>query len=202
MGTNNIKVAPTKKGLGNIDSVFMTRLLNLLKIVIPSWNSSILFDFLCLNLMLVIRSLLSIRISEVNGMTVKAIINVNWSNFLKKLLQLGLISVPAAFTNSLIEYLNKKIALKFRENLTKHFHKHYINDMMFHHVGTIDGRISNPDQRLTQDLDKWATSLSNMYSNISKPILDIVLFGKKLSNTLGYQGPLYILGYYAGATII
>lgn len=73
--------------------------------------------------------------------------------------------------------------------------------MMFYHVGTIDARIQNPDQRLTQDLDKWANSLSTMYSNLSKPILDIVLFSRKLSNTLGWQGPAYILGYYIGATM-
>lgn len=146
--------------------------------------------------------MLSIRISEVNGQVVKSIININWSNFVKKLIQLALISVPAAFSNSLIEYMNKKIALKFRENLTKYFHKVYLNDMMFYHVGTIDARIQNPDQRLTQDLDKWANSLSAMYSNLSKPILDIILFSRKLSTTLGWQGPCYILGYYVGATML
>ena len=48
----------------------------------------------------------------------------------------------------------------------------------------IDARIPNPDQRLTQDIDKWAHSLSNLYSNVSKPILDIVLFSKKLATLL------------------
>ena len=74
--------------------------------------------------------------------------------------------------------------------------------MMFYHVGTVDSRIKNPDQRLTQDLDKWATSLSSMYSNLSKPFLDIVLFSRKLSKTLGWQGPGYILSYYIGATFL
>lgn len=51
-------------------------------------------------------------------------------------------------------------------------------------MSNIDGRISNPDQRLTQDIEKWATSLSNLYSNFTKPILDIVLFSRKLADIL------------------
>lgn len=45
----------------------------------------------------------------------------------------------------------------------------------------MDSRIGNPDQRLTQDIEKWASSLSSLYSNLSKPILDIILFSRKLS---------------------
>lgn len=73
---------------------------------------------------------------------------------------------------------------------------------MYYQVGQIDARISNPDQRLTQDIDKWATSLSTMYSNLSKPILDIVLFSKKLSEMLGWQGPGYVIVYYFLSTLV
>ena len=60
----------------------------------------------------------------------------------------------------------------------------------------MDSRITNPDQIFTSDVEKWAYSLANLYSNFSKPLLDIVLFSKKLSETLGIQGPMWTFFWY------
>lgn len=60
----------------------------------------------------------------------------------------------------------------------------------------LDSRIANPDQRLTQDIDKWSQSLSNLYSNFSKPLLDIILFSQKLAELVGFEGPGSMAGWY------
>jgi ABC-type uncharacterized transport system fused permease/ATPase subunit len=39
-------------------------------------------------------------------------------------------------------------------------------------------------------------SLSDLYSNVTKPLFDIVLFSRKLSELVGVQGPLSVLLYY------
>jgi ATP-binding cassette subfamily D (ALD) protein 3 len=57
--------------------------------------------------------------------------------------------------------------------------------MIFYQLSNLDSRVSNPDQRLTFDIDKWATSLSMIYSNFSKQILDIALFSRKLAELVG-----------------
>ena len=57
----------------------------------------------------------------------------------------------------------------------------------------LDQRIATPDQRLTTDIEKWANSLSNLYSNISKPLLDIILFSRKLNSLIGLEGPSYMI---------
>jgi ATP-binding cassette subfamily D (ALD) protein 3 len=56
--------------------------------------------------------------------------------------------------------------------------------------------VTNPDQRLTSDIEKWAHSLSQIYSNFSKPLLDIFLFTKKLTEYIGVQAPLCIALWY------
>ena len=61
--------------------------------------------------------------------------------------------------------------------------------MIFYQLGNLDSRITNPDQRLTADIEKWANSLSTIYSNFTKPTLDIILFSKKLSELVGWKGP-------------
>ena len=68
--------------------------------------------------------------------------------------------------------------------------------MCFYQITNLDNRINNPDQIFTNDIEKWAYSLSNLYQNFSKPILDIILFTRKLSETLGYEGPILMISWY------
>ncbi len=68
--------------------------------------------------------------------------------------------------------------------------------MIFYQLSNLDSRVSNPDQRLTADIDKWATSLSMIYSNFSKPILDIVLFSRKLAELVGWGAPCVVGLWY------
>jgi ATP-binding cassette subfamily D (ALD) protein 3 len=109
---------------------------------------------------------------------------------------LGLYSLPSAIVNSSLDYLNKLLGLYFRENMTKYYHSKYLTGMCYYQITNLDNRIPNPDQVFTNDIEKWAYSLSNLYSNFSKPVLDIILFTRKLSESLGYQGPIVMIAWY------
>lgn len=74
--------------------------------------------------------------------------------------------------------------------------------MVFYQLGNLDSRVNNPDQRLTADIEKWSNSLSMIYSNFSKPMLDIILFSRKLSELVGYGGPLSIIIWYFVSGVI
>jgi len=189
-----------KKTRGTVDAVFFNRIIYLLKILFPSWHVREVYDISLLTVFLVLRTFLSIYISSIQGGIVKAIIKSDWTMFLKKLGGMAMCAVPASFINSYLDYLNKSLAINFRKNITNYFHNKYLDGMTFYQLTNIDSRIPNPDQRLTQDIDKWAHSLSNLYSNVSKPILDIVLFSKKLATLLGWQGPGYIILWYILST--
>lgn len=110
-----------------------------------------------------------------------------------------MIAIPASFVNSFLDFLNKRLSLNFRKRLTHYFHSTYLKDMIFYQLGNLDSRVTNPDQRLTADIEKWANSLSTIYSNFSKPTLDILLFSRKLSELVGWQGPLAIVLWYLGS---
>ena len=68
--------------------------------------------------------------------------------------------------------------------------------MIYYQLGNLDSRVTNPDQRLTSDIEKWANSLSTIYSNFTKPTLDIILFSRKLAELVGWQGPLAVVAWY------
>lgn len=52
-------------------------------------------------------------------------------------------------------------------------------------MSNLDNRIANADQLLTTDIDKFCESATDLYSNISKPILDIFIYVYRLTTTLG-----------------
>ena len=69
--------------------------------------------------------------------------------------------------------------------------------MHYYKICNLDNRIANPDQRLTQDAEKWASCLSSLYINLVKPLLDMILFSKKLSELVGWEGPALTFSWYA-----
>ena len=114
-----------------------------------------------------------------------------------------MIAFPASFVNSFLEFLNRRLAINFKKRLTNHFHNTYLKEMIYYQLGNLDSRVSNPDQRLTADIEKWANSLSMIYSNFSKPMLDIILFSRKLSDLVGWMGPaVVILWYFLSGLVI
>ena len=110
---------------------------------------------------------------------------------------LFLFALPSSAINSAIDYYAKKLSLGFRKKLTEYFHELYLKNMHYYKICNLDNRIQNPDQRLTDDANKWASSLSNLYLNTAKPVLDIVLFSRKLAALVGWEGPSLIILWYA-----
>lgn len=46
--------------------------------------------------------------------------------------------------------------------------------MTFYAISALDDRIKNADQLITVDVSKFSNSLAELYSNLAKPILDMV----------------------------
>jgi len=52
-------------------------------------------------------------------------------------------------------------------------------------MSNLDNRIANADQLLTTDVDKFCDTVTDLYSNISKPVLDIVIYVYRLTTQIG-----------------
>lgn len=122
----------------------------------PAWNTKEVFLLVVLSGLLVVRTYLSIWLADVNGGIVKSIVSQNFQQFLKRVFGLMLFAIPSSTVNSAMDYVTKLLAVSFRERLTEYFHSKYLHNMYYYKICNLDSRIPNPDQRLTQDLDKWS----------------------------------------------
>lgn len=99
------------KSRGQVDKAFFKKLLEFLRIAITGWKSRETGYILGLSIALVIRTILSIKLAEVNGGVVHGIIQRNKEKFLQGLFSILLFAVPSSVINSLLEYLMVMISL-------------------------------------------------------------------------------------------
>jgi ATP-binding cassette subfamily D (ALD) long-chain fatty acid import protein len=67
-----------------VDAAFWKKLHKLVTIVLPNWSCREARYIYILTILLVVRTLMSIWLADVNGRVVKAIVNKSFSDFLKK----------------------------------------------------------------------------------------------------------------------
>lgn len=89
-----------KKAELNIE--FFRNLGRLLKICIPSWKSKEARLLLSHSVFLVLRTLISLYVAELDGRLVSALVRGKGKEFLKGLVWWMLVAVPATFTNSMV----------------------------------------------------------------------------------------------------
>jgi ATP-binding cassette subfamily D (ALD) long-chain fatty acid import protein len=92
--------APKKKV--ELNREFFRALLRLMKIVVPGWRSKEARMLISHTFFLVMRTLISVRVAEMDGAIVKALVKGNGKEFLTRIVWWMLIAVPATFTNSMV----------------------------------------------------------------------------------------------------
>lgn len=165
-----------------VNKEFLKQLLSLLRVSIPGPISKEFGILVVHTASLVSRTFLSIYVAGLDGRIVKAIVEGNKRRFLMLLINWLLLAVPATFVNSLIRYLECKLALAIRHRLVDHAYSLYFQNQTYYRVSNLDGRLANPDHSLTEDLQAFSSAVAHIYSHVSKPLLDVVLMTAALIN--------------------
>mmetsp|Transcript_7660 Transcript_7660/g.28701 ORF Transcript_7660/g.28701 Transcript_7660/m.28701 type:complete len:715 (-) Transcript_7660:99-2243(-) len=182
-----------------VDMVFLRRLMDIFKIMIPSWKSKEFSYLAGLTGLLVLRTYLSVIITKQLGKNGQALVTRNYKGLGLGVLWFGIITIPASAVNSALKYLQAMMALRFRMRLSHHVHKSYLDGVNFYRstqLGQNGVRIDHADQRVTADIDNFCTKISELYSTIFKPVLDMILFTYKLVGITGFEGPLIMYSYF------
>lgn len=185
------------KAKAQVNSIFFKNLRGILGVLVPGvWTPETGY-LLLVALSLITRSLCDIWMIQ-NGTCIEsAIISNEFSNFKNYLGQFLLAMPTISLVNNVLKYGLSELKLRFRTRLSQYLYKSYLNGFTYYKMSNLDNRISNADQLLTQDVEKFCDSIVDVYSNISKPILDILIYVKKLTQQIGAQAPgimiLYLL---------
>ncbi|XP_072019010.1 ATP-binding cassette sub-family D member 3-like isoform X1 [Amphiura filiformis] len=187
----------SKRDKAAVDGVFFSRLLSIMKVIIPHWISKETGFMLLVAVSLAARTYCDVWMIQ-NGTAIEsAIIGRDVNRFRKFLLNYVLAMPAISLVNNLLKYGLNEMKLRFRTRLTKALYDQYLRGFTYYKMSNLDNRIANADQLLTQDVEKFANSVADLYSNLSKPLLDIAIYIRQLTATIGFQGPGYMLLYLA-----
>ncbi|KAI3644475.1 hypothetical protein MP228_010639 [Amoeboaphelidium protococcarum] len=168
-----------------INHEFFQRLKFLLNILIPRFYCKEMGLIILHTFFLVFRTILSVYVAQLDGRLVSDLVRARGKQFLWGIVMWMGIALPATYCNSMLTYLQSKIGIAFRTRLTLFIHEKYMSNAMFYKVANLDDRIKNADQCITQDVQKFCNSLSELYSNLAKPLLDIIIYNVQLSRAVG-----------------
>eukprot|EP00296_Roombia_truncata_P007545 JP445986.1.p1 GENE.JP445986.1~~JP445986.1.p1 ORF type:complete len:672 (-),score=171.35 JP445986.1:179-2194(-) len=178
-----------------VDGVFLKRFSRLFKILFPTLFCAETGYAAMVAASMIARTFCDLwQIS--NGTSIeRAIIARKPELFGKYISRFVMMMLPIALINNLLKYGLWRMSLGFRKRLTNYLYKEYLTGYTYYKVGNLDNRISNADQLLTQDVERFCTSVSDLYSNVSKPLLDIAIYARQLTRAVGPQGPTFMLCY-------
>ncbi|CAG5895659.1 ATP-binding cassette sub-family D member 3a isoform 1-T1 [Menidia menidia] len=184
-----------KKDKAAVDKVFFLRILRIVGIMVPRFFCMETAYLILIATMLVTRTYCDVWMIQNGTMIESAIIGRSTKDFKIFLFSFIKFMPFIALVNNFLKLGLNELKLRFRERLTKKLYDQYLEGFTYYKMGNLDNRIANADQLLTQDVEKFCNSVVDLYSNLSKPLLDIGLYIFKLTSAIGAQGPAIMMAY-------
>ncbi|MCJ1232683.1 hypothetical protein MMC14_000636 [Varicellaria rhodocarpa] len=101
-GTSTTEGEGTLRKRIELNKEFFKNLLRLLRIVIPGWRSKESKLIISHSVFLVVRTLISLHVAEMDGKLVSSLVRGKGKEFLLGIVWWMIVSIPATFTNSMV----------------------------------------------------------------------------------------------------
>lgn len=197
-----IKEEKPKEPKAHVNARFFRQLYQLLKIGIPSIVSSEFAFVLLIAGTLITKSFCDLWMINMSTLIESSILKMDKSLFKRRLLKFLTVLPMISIVNNVLKYSIYEMKLRLRTNITRSLLDQYLNGFIYYKMNNLDNRIANPDQLLTTDVDKFCESCTDLYSNLTKPLLDIIIYVYRLTSTLGSETPIIMLSYLIFAGMI
>ncbi|GFP84827.1 ABC transporter d family member 1 [Phtheirospermum japonicum] len=192
----NVKKSRQKKG--NLRSLQV-----LAAILLSRMGRMGAIDILSLVAIAVFRTAVSNRLAKVQGFLFRSAFLRRVPAFLRLIIENIVLCFALSTLTSTSKYITGTLSLRFRKILTKLTHAQYFQNMVYYKLSHVDGRISNPEQRIASDIPKFCSELSDLVQEDLIAVTDGLLYTWRLCSYASPKYILWILAYVlgAGATI-
>ncbi|CAM9880257.1 unnamed protein product, partial [Ectocarpus sp. 13 AM-2016] len=178
-----------------VDAAFLRRISRLLKVMVPGPCSVEAGCLVAVAGLLLARTSLDVVMLNLTTTIEHAIVERSKEGFKRGMSRFVRMCVPIAVVNSVLKYCQSELSLRFRQRLTEHVMSKYMEGFTFYAVSNLDDRIANADQAITQDVERFAASMADLYSNITKPVLDMLIYVRRLSDKVDAVAPATMIAY-------
>ncbi|XP_043082266.1 LOW QUALITY PROTEIN: ATP-binding cassette sub-family D member 4 [Puntigrus tetrazona] len=103
---------------------------------------------------------------------------------------------------SLDQYISSLLYVSWRKSLTEELHSTYFKGRVYYTLNILCKDIDNPDQRISQDVERLCKQMSTMASRLLISPFTVTYYTYQCFNSAGWIGFVSIFGYFVVGTII
>ncbi|XP_046665736.1 ATP-binding cassette sub-family D member 3 isoform X1 [Homalodisca vitripennis] len=187
--------SPTTTKKAQVDAIFFGQLRKILSICIKGVFTPETGFLGLVAMSLIARSLCDIWMIQNHTAAENAIVTMNKQLFKKHITEFFIAMPLISLVNNVLKWGIGELKLRLRTRLTQHLYDEYLKGFTYYKMANLDSRIANADQLLTTDVQKFCDMFADLYSNICKPMLDIVIYVYQLTSHLGGTTPSVMIAY-------
>uniref|UniRef100_G1MIY0 ATP binding cassette subfamily D member 4 n=1 Tax=Ailuropoda melanoleuca TaxID=9646 RepID=G1MIY0_AILME len=179
-----------------LDLQFLQRFLQIQKVLFPSWSSQNALMFLTLLCVALLKQLVIYQVGLIPSQYYGVLGNKDLDGFKTLTFLAVVLIVLNSMLKSFDQFTCNLLYVSWRKDLTEHLHRFYFRGRVYYTLNVLRDDVDNPDQRISQDVERFCRQLSSMASKliISKSVL--------VANFTGWLGPVSIFGYFILGTLV
>lgn len=181
--------------------LFFKRFAKLTGYMFPSWRSVQVLICVLLLFLGILEQVVIFYIGNIPSKYYKVFGDRDMAGFREKTIMAVVLITAEAFIKASTLYLVSVLYIKWRGCINAKIHKLYFTDLVYYTVN-MAGNIDNPDQRITQDLDRMCDYFSQIFAPIIIAPLTIAYYLYKSVESTSYLGPVGVLSFFIVATVI
>ncbi|XP_055216899.2 lysosomal cobalamin transporter ABCD4 isoform X5 [Gorilla gorilla gorilla] len=194
--------APGAGARPRLDLQFLQRFLQILKVLFPSWSSQNALMFLTLLCLTLLEQFVIYRVGLIPSQYYGVLGNKDLEGFKTLTFLAVMLIVLNSTLKSFDQFTCNLLYVSWRKDLTEHLHHLYFQGRVYYTLNVLRDDIDNPDQRISQDVERFCRQLSSMASKLIISPFTLVYYTYQCFQSTGWLGPVSIFGYFILGTVV
>ncbi|XP_072193770.1 lysosomal cobalamin transporter ABCD4 isoform X5 [Excalfactoria chinensis] len=185
-----------------LDLLFVRRFLRIQAVLFSKWPSPNVLMFLTLLGVAVLEQLVIYQVGVIPSQYYEVLGSKDFSGF-QTLTAIALTMIVVNSTlKSFDQFICNLLYVSWRKSLTEYLHKCYFQGQVYYSLHILHEDIDNPDQRISQDVERFCKQLSSMASKLVISPFTLAYYTYQCFHSTGWLGPVSIFGYFVIGTIV
>ncbi|KAK7118674.1 hypothetical protein R3I94_022237 [Phoxinus phoxinus] len=185
-----------------LDWRFLQRFCSILKILFPSWSNLSVRMFMTLLGVTLSVQLVIYQVGLIPSQFYEVLSEKSYGKF-KDLVGVAVLLILVNSTlKSLDQYISSLLYVSWRKSLTEEIHDTYFKGRVYYTLNILCKDIDNPDQRISQDVERLCKQMSTMASRLLISPFTVTYYSYQCFNSAGWIGFVSIFGYFVAGTIV
>ncbi|KAM7108548.1 lysosomal cobalamin transporter ABCD4 isoform 2-T2 [Ciconia maguari] len=185
-----------------LDGLFLRRFLRLQAVLFPGWPSPGVLMFLTLLGVALLEQLVVYQVGIIPSQYYEVLGNKDFSGFQTLTAVALTLIVVNSMLKSFDQFICNMMYVSWRKSLTEYLHSCYFQGQVYYSLHVLRKDIDNPDQRISQDVERFCRQLSSMASKLIISPFTLAYYTYQCFHSTGWLGPVSIFGYFVIGTIV